>query len=140
MGPTNHGGMAHRGFRAPEEPTAYMLRDYELLADGERGVLVGPRRAFCWLCAPHWDSDAVFSSLLGGPGEYAVSPRQPFVWAGSYETGSLIWTCCWTTTSGVIECREALAFPGDPATAVILRRIFAREGDASVRLPCDARP
>ena len=43
-----------------------MLREYALLADGERGVLVGPRGDFAWMCAPRWDSDAVFSSLIGG--------------------------------------------------------------------------
>ena len=38
-----------------------VLRQYALLADGERGVLVGPRGEFAWMCAPSWDSDAVFS-------------------------------------------------------------------------------
>ena len=44
-----------------------MLSEYALLADGERGVLVGPRGNFVWMCAPRWDSDAVFSALIGGP-------------------------------------------------------------------------
>ena len=45
----------------------HVLREYALLADGERGVLVGPRGDFVWMCFPHWDSSAVFSSLIGGP-------------------------------------------------------------------------
>jgi hypothetical protein len=28
------------------------LRQYALLADGERGVLVGPRGEYTWMCAP----------------------------------------------------------------------------------------
>ncbi|MGH9083507.1 MAG: glycoside hydrolase family 15 protein, partial [Acidimicrobiales bacterium] len=37
------------------------------------------------------------------------------------------------------ECREALAFPADPHTAVVLRRVLAVEGDATVRVVLDAR-
>ncbi|MGH3554405.1 MAG: trehalase-like domain-containing protein, partial [Mycobacterium sp.] len=69
-----------------------MLREYALLADGERGVLVGPRGDFVWMCVPHWDSEAAFSALLGGPGAYAVTPSDArFVWGGQYERRSLIW-------------------------------------------------
>jgi hypothetical protein len=112
----------------------HVLREYALLADGERGVLVGPQGDFAWMCAPRWDSDAVFSSLIGGEGIYAVTPVERHVWGGYYEDGSLIWRSRWTTTSGIIECREALAFPGDPHRAVILRRIIAVQGDARVQV------
>ena len=57
-----------------------VLREYAFLADGERGVIVGPRGEFCWMCAPRWDSDAVFALLVGGHGNYAVTPRERFVW------------------------------------------------------------
>ncbi|MGI9006706.1 MAG: trehalase-like domain-containing protein [Streptosporangiaceae bacterium] len=51
-----------------------------------------PRGDVAWLCAPSWDSGAVFSSLLGGGGCYAVTPANPrFVSGGYYEEGSLIW-------------------------------------------------
>src|SRR5690348_11919960 len=93
-----------------EPPPPHTLREYALLADGERGILVGPRGDFGWLCFPRWHSDAVFSSLIGGRGTYSVSPRGRYVWGGSYEPGTLIWRSRWTTTEqSVIECREALA-------------------------------
>jgi len=41
------------------------LREYALLADGERGILIGPRGDFVWMCFPGWSADAVFSSLIG---------------------------------------------------------------------------
>ncbi|MGB8196251.1 MAG: glycoside hydrolase family 15 protein [Acidimicrobiales bacterium] len=117
-----------------------MLLDYALLADGERGVLVGPRGDFAWMCMPHWDSDAVFSTLIGGGGIYAVTPQDAhFVWGGYYEDCSLIWRSRWVTSSSVIECREALAFPGDRETAVLLRRVRAVEGTASVSCVLDVR-
>lgn len=110
----------------------HVLREYALIADGERGALVGPRGDLAWMCAPRWDSDAVFSSLVGGSGRFAVTPVGRFVWGGSYEPGSLIWRSRWTTETGSIECREALAFPGDPHRVVILRRIIAVRGEAHV--------
>ncbi|MFJ7280205.1 glycoside hydrolase family 15 protein [Kitasatospora sp. NPDC098663] len=113
-------------------PDPHTLRDYALLADGERGALVGPRGDVVWLCAPTWDSDAVFSALIGGHGWYTVTPTAPSVWGGYYESGSLIWRSRWTTTSGIVECREALAFPGDPHRVVLLRRILAVDGDAGL--------
>lgn len=118
-----------------------VLREYALLADGERGALIGPRGDVVWMCAPRWDSDALFSALIGGSGSYAVTPADArFVWGGSYEEGSLIWRARWITEGGVIECRDALAFPGDAARAVLLRRIIAVEGDARVRVRLDVRP
>jgi GH15 family glucan-1,4-alpha-glucosidase len=118
----------------------HVLSEYALLADGERGILVGPRGDFAWMCAPRWDSDAVFSTLIGGAGVYAVTPAEPsFVWGGYYEPGTLIWRSRWVTTTQEIECREALSMPGDPHTAVALRRILAIDGDTRVRVFLDPR-
>jgi hypothetical protein len=113
-----------------------VLREYALLADGERGAILGPRGDIVWLCVPRWDSDAVFSALIGGAGGYAITPTETFVWGGFYEPGTLIWHSRWVTTSGIIEIREALAYPADPNRAVLLRRIIALDADASVQIRC----
>ncbi|MFF7725552.1 glycoside hydrolase family 15 protein [Streptomyces sp. NPDC008001] len=129
---TEHGA----GALAPQP-----LRQYALLADGERGVLVGPRGEYAWMCAPHWDSGAVFSTLVGGTGVYVVTPVARFVWGGYYEEGTLIWRSRWVTDDGIVECREALAFPGDPHRAVLLRRIIALRNTARMSVvlePCAA--
>ena len=77
---TGHGTAVTRGTKAdqpmpdglaPPQFPLHVLSEYALLADGERGILVGPRGDFVWMCAPRWDSDAVFSSLIGGKGVYA---------------------------------------------------------------------
>jgi hypothetical protein len=117
----------------------HVLREYALIADGERGALVGPRGDIVWLCAPRWDSDAIFASLIGGAGSYAVTPIPRFVWGGYYERNSLIWRSRWVTEDGIIECREALAFPGDPDRVVVLRRILAVRGDARLSVSLEAR-
>ena len=123
------------GLTAPAEaavPQPHVLREYALLADGERGVLVGPRGELAWMCFPRWDSPAVFSALLGGRGHYSVTPTGRFVWGGSYDPGTLVWNSRWVTDGGVVECREALAHPGDPDRAVVLRRIRCLDGEAEL--------
>ena len=128
----------------PETETAALgaatLRQYALLADGERGALVGPDGDVAFLCAPRWHDDAVFSHLLGGRGGYAVTPADGrFVWGGHYEQDSLIWRSRWVTTNGVVECREALARPADRDRPVLLRRVEALKGDARVRVVLECR-
>ena len=142
--PLRSGGLGYRAkVRSDKGEQLYpphVLREYALLADGERGVLVGPRGDYTWMCAPQWQDDGVFSSLIGGPGTYAVTPTQPlFVWGGRYEDGTLIWHSRWVSTDAITECREALAFPGDPRRAVILRRIMALSGRTRVRVLLDVR-
>ncbi len=112
----------------------HVLREYALLADGERGAVLGPRGDIAWLCAPRWDSPSVFATLAGGTGVYSVTPRGRFVWGGYYETNSMIWRNRWVTTDGIIECREALAYPADPHRLVLLRTVHALRGPAHVEV------
>jgi GH15 family glucan-1,4-alpha-glucosidase len=118
-------------------PSPHVLREYALIADGERGALVGPQGDVAWLCFPGWADPAVFASLLGGGGWYAVTPAGRFVWGGSYEPGTLIWRSRWTAGDAIVECREALAFPGDRDRAVLLRRIQGLQGTARMIVTCE---
>ena len=119
--------------------TPRVLREYALVADGERGALIGPDGSVAWLCAPRWDSPAAFSGLLGGAGRYTVTPADPWhVWGGYYENGTLIWRSRWVS-DWKTECREALAMPADPHRAVLLRRVEALDGPARVTAFLDLR-
>lgn len=117
----------------------HVLREYALIADGERGALFGPQGDLAWMCAPSWDDAAVFAGLIGGGGVYSITPLDRFVWGGSYEPGSLIWRDRWVTNRGVVECREALAFPGDEHRVVILRRVVPVDRDVRLRVRLDVR-
>jgi GH15 family glucan-1,4-alpha-glucosidase len=131
-GNTPHGGV-------DDMTVPRVLREYALLADGERGAVIGPDGSVGWLCVPRWDSPAAFSGLLGGPGGYTIAPADPWhVWGGYYENGSLIWRSRWVGDAK-IECREALAMPADPHRAVFLRRIEAVDGPAKVAVALDVR-
>ena len=117
----------------------HVLREYALLGDGERGVLVGPHGDFVWMCFPCWDSEGLFSSLVGGHGAYAITPTERHIWGGYYEPGSLIWRSRWVTSEAIIECREALALPSSPEHAVVLRRVEAIRGTARLDVMLNPR-
>jgi hypothetical protein len=123
----------------PSRAAPHVLREYALLADGERGVVVGPRGDFAWLCFPRWDDDAILAALLGGGGSYELHPVGRYVWGGFYEPGGLIWRSRWVTDDAIVECREALALPARADRAVVLRRVIARQGAAAVEVLLDLR-
>ena len=119
--------------------TPRVLREYALVADGERGALIGPDGSVAWLCVPRWDSPAAFGGLLGAAGRYTVTPADRWhVWGGYYESGTLIWRSRWVS-DWKTECREALAMPADPHRAVMLRRVEALDGPARVTAFLDLR-
>ena len=119
----------------------HTLRNYAMVADGERGALIGPSGDIAWMCAPRWQDDAIFSSLIGGSGRYAVTPTGArFVHGGQYEDGTLIWRSRWVSTDGILECRQALAIPAEEDRAVLLRRIRLVSGSVPVRITLDGRP
>jgi GH15 family glucan-1,4-alpha-glucosidase len=121
------------------ESAPHVLREYALLADGERGALIGPRGDLVWMCFPRWHDDPVFSELIGGSGMYELRPRGRFVWGGFYEPGTLIWRSRWATEAGIVECREALAAPSHPDSAVLLRRAAAHDAPARLIVALDLR-
>lgn len=91
------------------------------------------------MCFPGWADQAVFASMIGSEGHYVVQPAARFVWGGYYEDGSLIWVSRWATTEGFFESREALAFPGDPNRAVLLRRLRAVDQAGEFLVSLDLR-
>ncbi|MCO5995559.1 glycoside hydrolase family 15 protein [Actinoallomurus rhizosphaericola] len=122
----------------PDVVKPHVLREYSLIADGERGAVMGPQGNIAWMCFPAWESPAVFGGLVGGRGLYSVHPVDEWrVWGGYYEDRSLIWRNRWVTGDGVVECREALAVPARRDRAVLLRRIEAVRGPARVRARLD---
>ncbi|MFI9387478.1 glycoside hydrolase family 15 protein [Kutzneria sp. NPDC052558] len=119
----------------------HVLREYALVADGERGALIDPQGCVAWMCAPRWHDDAVFGGLIGGGGHCQVAPADPWhVWGGFYEPGTLIWHSRWTTRDTIVECREALALPADPHRVVLLRRILAVDDPVAMRIRCRIGP
>lgn len=132
------GGTGSSGTGSEDWPPQ-VLREYALLADGERGALVGPDGAITWLCFPRWDSPAVFAAIIGGGGGYRVSPTERHVWGGRYERGGLVWVSRWVTDDGVVESRDALSLPGRGDQAVLLRSVTAHDAPTRIRVLLDLR-
>lgn len=111
----------------------HVLREYALLADGERGALVDP----CGCCVDVRSGLGLRWGVLQ-PDRWSWRlrdhPDRSIRLGWLYEPGSLIWRSRWITETGIVECREALAFPGDPHRVVLLRRIIAVQGTARVRI------
>ncbi|MFI8848786.1 glycoside hydrolase family 15 protein [Streptomyces sp. NPDC053499] len=128
----------------PDGTEPWPLRDYAFIGDGERGALISPRGELVWLCAPRWDSDAVFSQLIGGAGQYTVRPADNWqVSGGFYENGTLVRVSRWVTSGAVFVTRDALALPADPERLVLLRQVTLERGPSSgagVALVLDPRP
>jgi hypothetical protein len=124
---------------AAAAPPVYPLRDYALLADGERGALVDPEGNVAWMCAPRWHDPALFCALMGGRSLYTVTPAASFVWGGHYERGSLIWRSRWVMSGATVECREALALPAELDRLVLLRQIQVHEGSARLHVRLEPR-
>jgi GH15 family glucan-1,4-alpha-glucosidase len=120
-------------------PAVYALRNYAVLADGERGALIDPAGNVAWMCAPRWHDPALFSTLIGGRSVYTVTPDARFVWGGRYEPGSLIWRSRWITEDAIVECREALALPATEDRVVLLRHIEGHSGGCRLRIRLDPR-
>ncbi|WP_324788460.1 glycoside hydrolase family 15 protein [Streptomyces sp. H51] len=119
----------------------HVLREYAVIADGERGAVVDPQGRIVWLCAPRWHGDAVFSALIGGAGHFTVGPADRWhVWGGAYEEGTLIHVSRWVSADSVIECRDALAMPASADRLVLLRRMRVVRGEALLRLELEPRP
>ena len=110
----------------------HVLSEYALLADGERGVLVGPRGDFAWMCAPRWDSDAVFSTLIGGAGDVRRHPGRAVL-----RVGRLL-------RDGHPDLAQPVGHhgPGDrvPRGAEHARRPAHRRGRCAASWPSTARP
>ncbi len=118
----------------------HVLRNYALLADGERAAVIGPTGEIAWMCFPGWADQPLFTSLLGGPSSYTVRPRRRYVWGGQYEEGSLIWRNRWMLVGGhVLECAEVLAYPGRTDRAVLVRRPMAEDAPEELEIRLDLR-
>ena len=120
-----HAEMTAAAEAASERQLApHVLREYALLADGERGALIGPSGEVAWMCAPHWDADAVFSAPDRRTGQLRHHTRRAFH-LGRLLRERVDLAVPLGDGRGDRECREALAFPGDPHRLVLLRRVLA---------------
>src|SRR3954465_12514301 len=87
------------------------IADYGLLADCNSSALVDREGSIDWLCLPRYDSDAIFSRLLDPhAGHWSIRPAGGFTAERRYVPGSLVIETTFTTDTGAVHVRDALAF------------------------------
>jgi alpha,alpha-trehalase len=104
------------------------IEDHGLIGDGSTAALVGRDGAISWLCAPRFDSPALFCSILdrNAGGHFLVAPeglvesRQRYV----PDSGVLVTELC--GASGTIELTDALTLRSG---AVLTEDVSAARGE-----------
>jgi GH15 family glucan-1,4-alpha-glucosidase len=87
------------------------IADYALLSDSNTAALVGRDGSIDWLCLPRFDSPAVFARLLDpAAGHWSIRPAGDYTAERRYLDGSLVLETTFTTETGVVRLRDALAF------------------------------
>ena len=114
-----------RGAPVDASRAPHVLREYALIADGERGALVGPPRRHLTGVRAAVGSDGVFSSLIGGGGASPSLPPEPMrlgrALRGEARSSG---EGAGSPTTGVVECRDALARPAERgARRSLVRRV-----------------
>jgi GH15 family glucan-1,4-alpha-glucosidase len=131
------------------------IADYGFLSDCHTGALVAPDGAIDWLCAPSFDSQSMFGSLLDREaGSFRVGPfglNHPT--ARRYEAGTNVLVTTWKTPSGWIEVRDALTLgptqgrdeitphtrppADDDGDHMLVRTVRCLEGSVEVEIVCE---
>src|ERR671925_1488392 len=140
---------------APVPPAAAPARastpiaNYGLLADCNSAALVDRTGSIDWLCLPRYDSDAVFSRLLDpAAGHWSIRPAGSFSAARRYVPGTLVIETTFTTDSGTVRLRDAMAFAdgqrghdlGYDAPHEVLRGIEGVAGEVELVMELAPRP
>ena len=87
------------------------IADYALLADGNSAALVARDGSIDWLCLPRFDSPALFARLLDpDAGHWSIRPAIVYHVARHYLPGTLVLETIFTTDTGVVRVRDAMAF------------------------------
>src|SRR3954469_2248468 len=90
------------------------IGEYGLLADCNSAALVNRDGSIDWLCLPRYDSDAIFARILDPDGgHWSIRPTGEYAVERRYVPGSLVIETTFTTATGVVRMRDAMAFaPG----------------------------
>ncbi|MET7490283.1 glycoside hydrolase family 15 protein [Streptomyces sp. NPDC005538] len=115
------------------------IEDYALIGDMHSAALVGRDGAIDWLCLPRFDSEALFTSLLGTEehGFWRIGPthpggtRPPAADTRRYRGDSLILESEWTTAHGAVQVIDVMTRSG--GTPQLTRTVEGLTGQVRMR-------
>src|SRR4051812_48372682 len=135
---------------APRRTGAFTpIADYGLLADCNSAALVSRDGSIDWLCLPRYDSDAIFARILGdAAGHWSLRPAGEYAVERRYVPGTLVIETTFTTASGRVRMRDAMAFAagqsghdlGFDAPHELLRAVEGLAGEVVMELELAPRP
>ncbi|HEX2397498.1 MAG TPA: glycoside hydrolase family 15 protein [Solirubrobacteraceae bacterium] len=134
---------------AGQQAQSTPIADYGLLADCNSAALVDRAGSIDWLCLPRYDSDAVFARLLDpDAGHWSIRPAGEFSAERRYVPGTLVIETTFTTDSGSVRLRDAMAFaPGQRGHDLgydvpheVLRGIEGLSGEVQLEMELAPRP
>src|SRR4051795_2764149 len=125
------------------------IGEYGLLADCNSAALVGRDGSIDWLCLPRYDSDAIFARILDPDGgHWSIRPVGEYRVERRYVPGSLVIETTFTTATGVVRMRDAMAFAsgqrghdlGYDAPHEVLRAVEGVSGSVELVMELVPRP
>ncbi len=117
------------------------LEDYALIGDRGTAALVGLDGSIDWLCAPRFDSPAMFAALLGDAsnGRWRIAPADPVVAATHrYRDDTLVLETEQTTASGTIRTTDFMVALRDLGPNVV-RIVECLSGTVAVNVEVTVR-
>ena len=130
-------------------PASTPIAEYGLLSDCNSAALVGRDGSVDWLCLPRFDSPAVFARILDpNAGHWSIRPAGEFTSERRYLDGTLVIETTFTTETGVVRLRDALAFAdaqrghdiGVDAPHELVRSVVGVSGTVELVLELAPRP
>lgn len=108
------------------------LEDYALLSDLHTGPLVSREGSIDWLCLPRFDSDAIFTAILGTPddGRWKMSIAGGKVLSRQYRGNTFILETLWEGPRGTAKVTDFMP-PGDKQ-ANLIRHVECLSGEVEV--------
>ena len=114
------------------------LEKYALLSDQHTAALVSERGGIDWLCLPRFDSQAVFSAILGGEeaGHWTLSVLDGEVVDRRYVEDSFVLETVWQCPTGRVTVIDFMPINDTPSGRMrhdVVRTVRCDEGSAVVQ-------
>src|SRR5258705_6936117 len=119
---------------------ASRIEDYGLIGNMRTSALVSRNGSIDWLCAPRFDSDACFSSLLGYDehGRWSIYPTTVVRETRQrYRGDTLLLETEFICDGGVVRVTDFMSVDGGPCD--VIRVVEGIEGNVPVEMILDVR-
>ena len=120
----------------PQVPLDTLLEDYALLSDTHTGALLSKMGSLDWLCLPRFDSQAMFTRLLGDSdhGHWSIRVKDGEVISQNYLGDSFVVQTVWRSETGTARVIDFMPIHGNgqPDITDLVRSVHCVEGEVEV--------